>query len=99
MIAWLFVGAVFGTAAEPEAPKPAPSISEPHKDALAQYGAAVWNLRRERLLTAIKQLERVAKTDPDATEPLKELAQLYAQLGREPEAIRLAQKADRKSVV
>lgn len=95
MIAVLFVGAVLGAGAEPEAPKPAPS-AESHKDALAQYGAAVWNLRRERLLTAVKQLELVAKTDPDATEPLKELARLYAQLGREPEAIRLARKALQK---
>jgi tetratricopeptide (TPR) repeat protein len=96
MIAVLFVGAVLGTTAEPEAPKPAPSASESHKDALAKYGAAVWNLRRERLLTAIRQLELVAKADPDATEPLKELARLNAQLGREPEAIRLAQKALQK---
>ncbi|MBN9119867.1 MAG: tetratricopeptide repeat protein [Planctomycetes bacterium] len=98
MIAGLFVGAVLCTAAEPEAPKlspplGAPGMSEAHKDALARYGAAAWNLRRERLLTAARQLEAAAKADPEATEPVKELARLYAQLGREVEAIRLARKA------
>ena len=100
MIAGLFVGAVLCAAAEPEAPKltppAAPGASEAHKDALARYGAAVWNLRRERLLTAAKQFEAAANADPEATEPLKELARLYAQLGREVEAIRLAQKALRQ---
>jgi tetratricopeptide (TPR) repeat protein len=99
MIAGLFVGAVL-CAAEPETPKltppAAPGMSEAHRDALARFGAAVWNLRRERLLTAAKQLEGVAKADPDAVEPLKELARLYAQLGREVEAIRVAQKALQK---
>jgi tetratricopeptide (TPR) repeat protein len=92
MVAVLFVGAVFGPAAEPEAPKLV-SAPEAHRDAVARYGAAVWNLRRERLLTAAKLLEAAAKADPEATEPLKELARLYAQLGRDVEAIRLAQKA------
>ncbi len=90
MIAGLFVGAVLCAGAEPE---PAPrGVSEAHKDALARYGVAVWNLRRERLLTAAKQLEAVAKDEPDATGPRKELARLYAQLGREPEAIKLARQ-------
>jgi tetratricopeptide (TPR) repeat protein len=96
MIAGLFVGAVLCAAAEPEAPKANPDAAAAHKDALAHYGTAVWNIRRERLITAAKQLETAAKADPDATEPLKELARLYAQLGREAEAIRLAHKALRK---
>ena len=90
MVAGLFVGAVLCVAAEPDTP-PA-GASEARRDALARYGAAVWNLRRERLLTAAKQLEAAAKDDPDATEPLKELARLYAQLGRDPDAIRAARK-------
>jgi tetratricopeptide (TPR) repeat protein len=95
MIVVLFVGVC--CAAEPEGPKlappAAPGMSGAHKDGLARYGAAVWNLRRERLLTAAKQLEAAAKADPDATEPVKELARLYAQLGRDVEAVRLARKA------
>lgn len=87
MIAGLFVGVVLCAAAGPEAPQ-----AEARRDALAKYGAAVWNLRRERLLTAAKQLEAAAKADPDAAEPQKQLAMLYAQLGREPQAIRVARK-------
>lgn len=63
-----------------------------HKDAVARFGAAVWNLRRDRLITAAKQLEDAAKRDPSATVPLKELIRLYSLIGREPEAIRLARK-------
>jgi tetratricopeptide (TPR) repeat protein len=96
MFAGLFVGAVLCAAAEPDAPKVVPGTTEAHRDALAKYGAAVWNLRRERLLTAAKQLEAAAKADPDANEPLKQLARLYAQLGREPDAIKLARKVIEK---
>jgi tetratricopeptide (TPR) repeat protein len=92
MVAGLFVGAVLCVAAEPEAPPRAPGMAAAHKDALAKYGSAVWNLRRERLLTAAKQLEAAAKEDPEAVEPLRELVKLYAQLGREPDAIKLARK-------
>lgn len=90
MIAGLFVGAVLCAGAEPEAAPRGPT--EAHKDALARYGAAVWNLRRERLLTAAKQLEAVAKDEPDAVAPRRELVRLYAQLGREPRAIALARQ-------
>ncbi|QJW97482.1 tetratricopeptide repeat protein [Frigoriglobus tundricola] len=92
MVAGLLVGAVLCAAAEPDAPRVAPGATEAHRDALARYGAALWNLRRERLLTAARQLEAAARADPDATEPLKQLARLYAQLGREPDAIRTARK-------
>lgn len=88
MVAGLVVGAVLCVSADP-APVAA---SEGHRDALARYGAAVWNLRRERLLTAARQLEAAAKQEPEALEPLRELAKLYAQLGRDPEAIRAARK-------
>lgn len=96
MIAGLFVGAVLAAGAEPDAPKPAPLALESHRDALARYGAAVWNRRRDRLLTAAKMLEAAVKDDPDASEPARELARLYAQLGRDLDAIRLAQKAVQK---
>jgi tetratricopeptide (TPR) repeat protein len=89
MIAGLFVGAILCAAAEPEAPAKA----ESRRDALARYGAALLNLRRDRLLTAARQLEAAGKADPEAAEPQRQLARLYAQLGREPQAIRAARKA------
>lgn len=67
-------------------------VSGAHKDAVARFGAAVWNLRRERLLTAAKQLEAAAKQDPDAPAPKRELIRVYSQLGREPDAIRIAKQ-------
>jgi tetratricopeptide (TPR) repeat protein len=90
MLPGLFVSAILCAAEPTDVPAGAPGASEVHKDALARYGAALWNLRRERLLSAAKQLEAAARDDPEATEPKKELARLYAQLGREADAIRLA---------
>ncbi|MDY3553692.1 tetratricopeptide repeat protein [Gemmata sp. JC717] len=86
MVAALLIGAVLCPSA---GPAPA-ATTDGHRDALARYGAAVWNLRRERLLTAARQLESAAKQDPEAAAPLRELAKLYAQLGRDPDAIRAA---------
>lgn len=86
MFAGLIVGAALCAGADP-----APT-AEARKDALAHYGAAVWNLRRERLLSAVKQFETAAKQDPAATAPKRELVRLYAQLARDPEAIRLGRK-------
>jgi tetratricopeptide (TPR) repeat protein len=74
---------------------PAPGLfdaPEARRDALAKYGAAVWQARRERLLTAAKGFEAAAKQDPDAAAPKRELVRVYALLGREPEAIRLARQ-------
>jgi tetratricopeptide (TPR) repeat protein len=61
-----------------------------HREALATFGSAIWNLRRERLLTAAKQLEAAAKQDPASIAPRRELVRVYSQMGREPEAIRIA---------
>lgn len=88
MIAGLFVALCAGAD-----PVPAPPSAEARADALARYGAAVWNLRRDRLLTAAKHLEAAAKQDPKSAAPKRELAKLYAQLGRDPEAIRCARAA------
>jgi len=102
MVAGLIVGAMLCVGAEPPSNAgnpagnptlaPAPGMTEAHKDALAKFGAAMWNIRRERLLTAVKQLEAAAKVEPESTAAQKELVKLYAQLGREPEAIRLGRK-------
>ncbi|MCE9560903.1 MAG: tetratricopeptide repeat protein [Planctomycetes bacterium] len=69
-----------------------PAPTEAHKDAVTKFGLAVWNIRRERLLTAVKQLETAAQADPDANAPLRELVRIYSQIGREPEAIRIAKQ-------
>ena len=64
--------------------------SESRKDALARYGAGLWQARRDRLLSAAKSHEAAAKGDPGAVAPRRELVKLYAQLGREPDAIKMA---------
>jgi tetratricopeptide (TPR) repeat protein len=61
-----------------------------HRDAVARYGAALLQARRDRLITAAAGLEKAAKDDPAATEPLMELVRLYSQTGREPDAVRVA---------
>jgi tetratricopeptide (TPR) repeat protein len=77
----------------PPAGEPIPvGWSDSHKDGLSRFGTAIWNLRRERLLTAARQLETAARLDPDSTAPLRELVRVYAQMGREPEAIRMARR-------
>jgi tetratricopeptide (TPR) repeat protein len=79
-------------AAPPDSEGGVPAATDSHKDALAQFGAAVWNLRRDRLLTAARQLEEAAKKDPASTATLKELIRVYTLIGREPEAIKIAKK-------
>jgi len=61
-----------------------------HRDAVARYGAALLQARRDRLLTAAVGFEKAAKDDPGATEPLMELVRLYSRTGREPDAVRAA---------
>ena len=70
---------------------PAERVSlDARKDALARYGAGIWQARRNRLLSAARAFEAAAKQDPEATAPLKELVRTYALIGREPDAIRVA---------
>jgi tetratricopeptide (TPR) repeat protein len=90
MLSGLLLGIVLS--APPAAETSPPTISDAHKDALARFGTAIWNLRRDRLLTTARQLEEAAKKDPDATAPLRELMRVYILIGREPEAIRVARK-------
>jgi tetratricopeptide (TPR) repeat protein len=93
----MFVGLLsLCLAAPPEEPLQ-PAASEAHKSALAQFGAGLWQARRERLLTAAKTLEAAAKQDPDSTAALKELISIYARIGREPEAIRAARNVLEKN--
>jgi tetratricopeptide (TPR) repeat protein len=78
--------------ATPGADAPGPPKADAHKDAVARFGAAVLNARRDRLLTAARQLEAAAQADPDATAPLRELVRVYTRAGREPDAIRVARR-------
>lgn len=64
--------------------------SPTHRDAVARYGAALLQARRDRLITAAAGFEKAAKDDPAATEPLMELVRLYSLTGREPDAVRAA---------
>ncbi|QDU21152.1 tetratricopeptide repeat protein [Urbifossiella limnaea] len=71
-------------------PDPPREWSPAHRDAVARYGAALLQSRRDRLLTAAAGFEKAAKDDPAATEPLMELVRIYSQSGREPDAVRAA---------
>ncbi|HSQ58583.1 MAG TPA: tetratricopeptide repeat protein, partial [Gemmata sp.] len=93
MIGGLFIALVVG--AQPQA-RPSPDPRAAHIDAVTRYGVAVMNVRRDRLLTAAKQLEAIAKEDPDAVAPLRELVIVYRQLGREPDAIRVGREVLKK---
>jgi len=88
MSAGLIAAVLLGAGAPPEGP----AASEAKRDALTRYGVAVWQVRRDRLLSAAKSLEAAARQDPDATAPLKELVRVYSQVGRDPDAIRAARR-------
>ena len=92
MVTGLIAGVLLLPVADrgPGVPPLVPPGTVARKDALARYGAATWQARLDRRLTAAWELERAAAADPGATEPLKELVRVYAQLGREPDAIRVA---------
>jgi len=92
MVAGLLVAFALGAPPVENPSLRLPTASDAHKHAVTTFGMAVWNLRRERLLTAVKQLETAAKTDPDANGPLRELVRVYSQIGREPDAIRIAKQ-------
>jgi tetratricopeptide (TPR) repeat protein len=92
MSAGLIAAVLLGTGTPPAPGADAPGLSDARRDALTHYGVAVWQAHRDRLLSAAKSLEVAAKQDPDATAPLKELVRVYAQIGREPDAIRAARR-------
>lgn len=63
------------------------------RDALTKYGLGLIRDRNELPAQAVKHFQHAADADPKAAAPLRELARLYAELGREPAAIRAARKA------
>ena len=90
-------------ASEPDVPLeprsaivPASPISpgdESRRDALTRYGVGILRDRAEQLATAAKLYQTAAERDPTAAAPQRELARVYADLGRDPAAIRAARKA------
>lgn len=74
----------------------APPLSaeeEARRDALTRYGIGLLRARHDQIATAAKQFEIAAKQQPTAAAPQKELAKLYAELGREPAAAAAGEKA------
>jgi tetratricopeptide (TPR) repeat protein len=57
------------------------------REAKTIYGVSVLRQRGDRLLEALKLLEKAAKLDPEATEPRRGLIPIYLVLGREEDAI------------
>lgn len=72
---------------------PLTAAEEARRDALTRYGVGLIRARNDQIATAAKQFEAAAKQTPDAAAPQKELAKLYAELGREPAAARAGEKA------
>lgn len=86
----------------PDVPRPTPPplkaapldpAEEARRDALARYGVGLIRARHDRIAAAAVQFEAAAQQTPTAAAPQKELARLYAELGREPAAVRAGEKA------
>ncbi|MCU0703522.1 MAG: tetratricopeptide repeat protein [Fimbriiglobus sp.] len=79
----------------PAAQKPAPvsPADEAHRDALTRYGVGLIRARHDQIATAARQFEAAVRKDPTAAAPQRELAKLYAELGREPAAAAAGEKA------
>lgn len=57
------------------------------RDARALFGVGILQQRQERLLEALKALEKAAGLDAESTEVRKALVPLYVLFGREPDAL------------
>lgn len=81
--------------ADPVAHVPAtpPTAAESaRRDALTRFGLGLIHARNEQPAQAAKQHQSAADKDPAAVAPQRELARLYAELGRDPAAIRAARQ-------
>ncbi len=63
-----------------------------HREALSHYGYSRWLAGNQQLASAAAQLEQAAKLDSEALAPRRDLVQIYAELGRDAAAIRLARQ-------
>ena len=57
------------------------------RDARALYGVGVLQRRQEKLIQAVKALERAAEIDPESIEICKALVPLYSTVGRDADAM------------
>jgi tetratricopeptide (TPR) repeat protein len=60
------------------------------REARARFGVAIISQRQERLIEAVGTFEKAAKLDPESLEIRRALIPLYAVIGRDAEARRLA---------
>ncbi len=72
---------------------PLSAEEEARRDALTRFGVGLLRARHDQIATAAKHQEAAAKQQPTAAAPQKELAKLYAELGREPSAAAAGEKA------
>ncbi len=84
----------------PTVPEPLPSKAAPlsadeeaRRDSLTRFGIGLIRARHDQIATAARQFQAAAKQQPTAAAPQKELAKLYAELGREPAAAAAGEKA------
>lgn len=82
------------TVPEPPVVKSAPlsADEEARRDSLTRFGIGLIRARHDQIATAARQQEAAAKKQPNAAAPQKELAKLYAELGREPAAAAAGEK-------
>lgn len=62
------------------------------RDALTRFGLGLIHSRNEQPAQAARQHQSAADKDPTAVAPQRELARVYAELGRDPAAIRAARQ-------
>jgi tetratricopeptide (TPR) repeat protein len=89
-LAWLALGTAL---ASPPEFAPLTPEEEARRDALTRYGMGYHSARIEKPSTAVRQLVLAAERDPKAAAPHRELARVYAELGRDSSAIREARTA------
>jgi tetratricopeptide (TPR) repeat protein len=65
---------------------------DPHRDALARYGAGVLKRSRDELIAAKSQFETAAKQEPNAVEPQRSLFRVYLDLGKYTAAVRTGRR-------
>jgi tetratricopeptide (TPR) repeat protein len=98
LLVWFSLAAVPDVPAPESMPERAPASplsagEEAKRDALTRYGLGIHTAHNERLTLAAKQFQAAAERDPKAAAPHRELARVYADLGRDASAIREAREA------
>ena len=84
VIVWLFVCIAWSPLDDP--------TRDPHRDAIARYGAGVLKRNRDELIAAKSQFEAAAKQEPNAAEPQRALFRVYLDLGKYTAAVRTGRR-------